>query len=151
MLCSYWAAEMLTQLQTRLRDLVAAEPLLAGRPVLIEDKGNLTFELEAALQTQSLAVIVAPVSGQAKSGQTSIKAHSEEAFEVVIHRGLLDGEDVPSTVEVLDALIARLHGALLDAAAPKPGRRFAYAGHQLRENGDGSYARVLALSVDNLW
>jgi hypothetical protein len=136
----------LTALQTRLRDLVAACPLLAGRPVLIEEKGNLVSELETALSTQSLAVVIAPASGQVQDGAPPSRAGWEESFDVVIHRGLLDDASTPTTVAVLDQLRAALHGAPLDAGRTLRGA-FAARRHELRENGDGSYARALTIVV----
>ena len=137
---------MLTELQSRLQVLVQAEPLLVGRPVLVEDKGNLVSELETALAEQSLAVVIAPVSGDVQAGALPRRAAWVESFEVVIHRGLVDGADVPSTVAVLDALRDRLNGAPIDATKAI-GPVFATTRHELRENGDGTYARVLTVTT----
>ncbi len=137
----------LTVLQTRLKTLVLAEPLLANRPVLIEDKGNLVYDVEAALATTALAIVISPTRGQAAPDQPKGSINSEEAFDVVIHRGALADTDSPSTVAVLDALRVRLHGALVSESGPGSGRRFRYLGHDLRELGDGAYARALGIGV----
>lgn len=139
---------MLSALKLRLQTLVAAAPLLAGRPVLVEDKGNLVAQVEAALQTQSLAVVIALASGQAKDGAPRRRALWTETFEIVIHRGLLDADDVPATDDVLDQLRALLHGAPLDPANPAAGA-FACTRHDLRDGGDGTYARVLHVTIDH--
>ncbi len=137
----------LVALQSRLKVLVAAEPLLDGRPVLIEEKGNLVNDVETALAETALAVVIAPARGQAAAEQAKTAINSDETFEVVIHRGALADAESPSTVAVLDALRLRLHGALVAADAPTSGRRFRYLGHELRELGDGAYARALNLGV----
>jgi hypothetical protein len=138
----------LAALKARLQDLVSASPLLAGRPVLLEDKGNLVSELETVLQTQSLAVVIALASGQVKDGALRRRALWVETFEVVIHRGPLDGADVPATDTVLEDLRARLHGAPLDPAGPGEGA-FACVRHDLRDGGDGTYARVLTVAIES--
>lgn len=137
----------LSDLQARLVFLVSASSLLKDRPVLVEDKGNLVAEVEAALETQSLAVVVALASGQLASLPTPRRAAWQDAFEVVIHRGLLDGDDVPSTAAVLVDLRQRLHGAPLDAANPSRGL-FSCIRHDLRDGGDGTYARVLLVAAN---
>lgn len=134
-------------LKSRLQALVQAAPLLEGRPVLLEDKGNLVSQVETALQTQSLAVVIALASGQAKDGALKTRATWSETFEVVIHRGLLDGDDVPATDAVLDDLRARLHGEQADPANRHAGT-FACIRHDLRDGGDGTYARVLTVSIE---
>jgi hypothetical protein len=136
----------LTALQSRLHDLVVTAPLLSGRPVLTEDKGNLVADLEAALQTQSLAVVVALSSGEIKEGSLPRRGAWDETFEIVVHRGLLDAESVPSTPAVLDELIPLLHGAAVDAQSEAAGK-FACRRHELRESGDGAYCRVLTVRV----
>lgn len=144
----------LPALQLRLQALVAAEPLLSGRPVFIEDKQNLVSVIEAVLAETSLCVAIAPVSGgvsasaatqSATAAALPRRAASSELVEIAIYRGLIDAADVPSSVEVLDALRCRLHGALLDAANPQAGR-FAYVRHDLRDLGDGTYVRILQVS-----
>lgn len=138
----------LTALQSRLRALVAACPLLEGRPVLIEDKGNLVSDLETALATTALAVVVAPASGTAKEPPARGRNVWSETLEVVVHRGPLADETAPTTVAVLDELRSAIHGALVD-----PTRAvlsvFACTRHDLRENGDGTYARALTVAIDN--
>ena len=136
----------LTALQSRLHDLVVTAPLLSGRPVLIEDKGNLVAELEATLATQSLAVVVALSSGETKEGALPRRAAWNETFEVVVHRGQLDSDEVPSTTAVLDQLVPLLHGAAVDPEAEAEGK-FACRRHELRESGDGAYCRVLTVLV----
>ena len=140
---------LLTVLQSRLREIVAAEPLLTDRPVLIEDKNNLVSTVETALATNSLAVVISPVSGAAGESQPKTAVNSTETFEVVIHRSPLDTPDTPSTVEVLQALRTRIHGATIDGThqAPPAAPRWRYVSWQLRELGDGSYARVLICSA----
>jgi hypothetical protein len=142
----------LPALQNRLRDLVAEEPLLAGRPVLIEDHHNLVAIVEATLATQSLCAVISPVSGSAQDAQPRRQIHSAETFEIVIHRGVVDAPDTPSTVAVLAALRARVHGALLTPAHPAPAAApcWRYVSHQLRELGDGAYARALVVEADAL-
>ncbi|MBS0632015.1 MAG: hypothetical protein JSS11_08890 [Verrucomicrobia bacterium] len=143
----------LADLQNRLRDLVAAEPLLAGRPVLIEDKQNLISAIETALAETSLCVVIAPVSGQAKvstqpqaSSVLPRRAAVGEILEISLFRGLIDAADVPSTVAVLDALRARLHGAPLTADQSYRGT-FAFVSHNLRDQEDGTYVRVLTFAA----
>lgn len=138
----------LSDLQSRLRTLVAASPLLVGRPVLVEDQGNLVSELEVALSTQSLAVTIASSSGIMQSGSMRGRGAWDETFEIVIHRGMLDAADVPSTLAVLEDLRARLHGAPADPQA-RLTAAFACARHDLREGGDGTYARVLNVTTEN--
>lgn len=138
----------LTALQSRLQTIVAAASLLAGRPVLVEDKGNLVSELETSLETQSLAVVIALASGSVKSGSLPRRAAWDETFEVVIHRGALDGVDVPSTIAVLDELRGLLHGAHVVANDPQSAK-FACTRHDLREGGDSTYARVLNVGIEN--
>ena len=138
----------LTALQSRLQALVAAAPLLTGRPVLIEDKGNLVSDLETALATVALAVVVAPESGQAKDGNPRGRAAWEETLEVAIHRGLMADEAAPSTVAVLDELRQLLHGAPIVADQSVRGT-FRCLRHELRENGDGTYCRVLRVGLDH--
>jgi len=132
-------------LQTRLVALISASPLLDGRPVLVEDKGNLVNQVELALQTNSLAVVVALASGELAATASSRAAWSD-TFDVVIHRGLLDQDDVPSTAALLEDLRARIHAAPIDPAAPR-GHAFAALRHDLRDGGDGTYARVLLISA----
>lgn len=143
----------LSGLQTRLKVLVDAEPLLAGKKVLIEDKNNLTSQLETALATLALCVVIAPKSGTANATQAKGvgAANSDEQFEIVIHRSLIESNATASTVEVLDALVPRLHGAQIDAAANAASARFRFLGHELRELGDGSYARVISIGTAHLW
>lgn len=136
----------LADLQTRLVALVRESPLLKDRPVLIEDKGNLVAEVENALEVQSLAVVVALSSGQLYSSQVPERKRWEDTFEVVIHRGLLDQSDVPSTAAVLEDLRGRLHHAPLSVALPY-GPFFTCIRHDLRDGGDGTYARVLLISA----
>ncbi len=135
---------MLIELQNRLKALVQEEPLLAGRPILVEDKGNLVSDVETALETQSLAVVIAAASGEAKDGSLQKRTAWRESLEIVIHRGLIDGADVPSTAAVLDALRGRLNGAKVDPLKPV-GESFTVTRHELRENGDATYARVLTV------
>lgn len=139
---------LLSALQSRLKTLVEVAPLLAARPVLVEDKGNLVNELEVTLQTQSLAVVIAVASGAVNSGPPRRRALWTESFEVVVHRGLLDAGDVPSTIAVLDELRGLLHGALIVADKPADGN-FSCTRHDLREGGDGTYARVLTVTAEN--
>lgn len=145
----------LAALQLRLQALVAAEPLLTSRLVLIEDRQNLISAIETTLAETSLCVVIAPVSGSAKeSTQPQHMASSTlprrtavvEMFEISLFRGLIDAADVPSTVAVLDALIARLHGAALTADESYRGW-FTFVGHNLRDQGDGSYVRVLTVGA----
>lgn len=138
---------MLEQLQNRLKALVQEEPLLAGRPVLVEDKNNLVSVVETALDTQSLAVVIASASGNAKDGPLPRRSAWTESFDVVIHRGLVDAANVPSTAAVLDALRDRLNGAQVNPEAPSK-NAFRCTRHELRENGDGTYARALTVAVD---
>lgn len=140
---------MLSALQTRLRDLIAAIPDLAGVPVLTEDKGNLATEVENALATQALALVVAPCAGVAKANQARGRAASDEEFEVVIHRGLFEGASAPTTVAVLDALVPAIHGA--PSAADRPAADFVFKRHDLRENADGTFARVVVFTVPHTW
>lgn len=142
---------MLTTLQSRLREIVAAEPLLTGRPVLIEDKNNLVAIVEAALAVNSLAVVVSPVSGTASDSQPRASINSVETFEVVIHRSPIDAPDTPSTVEVLQALRKRIQGAPVNPAHPAAPASvaFRYVSHQLRELGDGNYARALIVAAND--
>lgn len=137
----------LAAIQTRLSDLVKASTLLTDRPVLIEDKGNLVAELEAALAVQSLAVVVALSGGKAKDNAQPKREIWVENFEVVIHRGALDGVDVPSTLSVLLDLRKRVHGAGLHATDRAQGT-FTCTQHDLRDGGDGSYCRVLTVTVN---
>ena len=141
---------MLQQLQTRLQTIIAAAPLLAGRPVLVEDKGNLTIEVENALATQALAIVVAASSGQAKAGQLRGRPGSDEEFEVVIHRGLLDDAAGLTTIAVLDTLCPLLCSSLCDPNNPAAGL-FAFKRHDLRENSDGSFCRVLVVTCPHTW
>lgn len=136
---------MLTELQYRIREIVLSEPLLEGRPVLVEDKNNLVAELEAALQTQSLAVVIAAASGDLKDTSLQKRGAWTERIEIAIHRGLLDAEDVPSTCAVLDALRERIHGAPL--VTGKMQGFFRTPRHELREGGDGTYVRVLTVEA----
>lgn len=140
----------LAALQERLRDLVAAEPLLADRPILLEDKGNLVYEVEDALATQALAVVISPAKGAARPTQSATQAHSEEHIDVIVYRGPLAEAEAPSTVALRDALLPRLHGAFVAPAGPGVGRRFSYVGHELRDLGDGAYARALTFRVEDL-
>lgn len=134
-------------IQDRLKALVTASTFLEGRPILLEDKGNLVSQVETALQTQSLAVTIALSGGSNKSKARS-RAAWDESFEVVIHRGLLDGVDVPATNDVLDDIRMRVEGAPIDAAV-RLCEQFTCTRHDLREGGDGTYARVLLVSVVN--
>ena len=136
----------LSLLQSRLQSLVQGAPLLAGRPVLIEDKGNLVNEVEIALQTQALAVVVAPVSGEVHDGPLPRRAAWRELLEISVHRGVLDAPGTPSTLAVVDQLRGLLHGAHVDPANPAS-PRFACSRHELREAGDGTYVRLLTLTV----
>lgn len=136
----------LSDLQTRLVALVSASTLLTGRPVLIEDKGNLVSEVEAALDSSSLAVVIALASGEMPTPPTPRRAAWQDVFEVVIHRGLLDGADVPSTATVLADLRERLHGAPLNPDEAFRGL-FSCLRHDLRDGGDGTYARVLLVAA----
>jgi len=136
----------LAAVQTRLETLAQGSPLLKDRPVLVEDKGNLVNELETALETQSLAVVVALSGGQARDGSTRTRTASDEKFELVIHRGQLDGVDVPSTLDVLEDLIERIHGTEVIADKPAAGF-FQYVRHDLRDTGDGAYARVVEFTI----
>lgn len=136
----------LADLQTRLQELVAAEPLLANRPVLVEDKNNLVAQVEQALAEQSLCVVIAPAAGDVKEGALAGRAAWVESLEIAIHRGLLDTDGTPSTVAVFDALRLRLHGADISATRSIRGI-FACRRHELRENGDGTYVRVLTVSA----
>ncbi len=139
---------MLSALQNRLRDLIKAVPSLAGVPVIVEDKGNIAADVEAALATLSLCIVVAPSSGQAKSGQLRGRAASDEDFEIVIHRGLAEG--TLTTVAVLEILVPLIDSAACDPAA-RVGNAFAFKRHELRENSDGSFARVLTVSCPHTW
>jgi len=141
---------MLQQLQNRLHDLIAAIPALAGYRVLVEDKGNLASEVENALAEQSLAIVVMPSSGQAKTGQLRGRALSTEEFEIVIHRGLTDDPAGLTTVAVVDMLVPTIHGASTDPSVTQAAL-FAFKRHDLRENTDGSFARVLIVGVDFTW
>jgi hypothetical protein len=136
----------LAAIQSRLKALVEAEPLLEDRPVLIEEKGNLISILESVLETQSLAIVIAPARGEVKPNALRGRAGWADAIEVIIHRGILDGDDVPSTVAVLDALRARLHGAPVDEDKPAL-TAFACTAHELRELEGDAYARVLTVEV----
>jgi len=141
---------MLQKLQTRLQTLIASSPILFGYPVLVEDKGNLASEVENALQEQSLAIVVMPSSGQAKSPQLRGRALSEEEFEIVIHRGLIDAPAGLTTVAIMDTLVPLIHGAPTDPDAQKSSL-FVFKRHDLRENTDGSFARVLIVGTDFTW
>lgn len=136
-----------SQIQDRLKELVTASLLLEGRPILLEDKGNLVSQIETALQTQSLAVTIA-LSGGSNKARAQKRAAWDETFEVVIHRGLLDGVDVPATNDVLDDLRMRLEGSPVNPAA-RVCEQFTCTRHDLREGGDGTYARVLLVTVVN--
>jgi hypothetical protein len=142
----------LTAIQSRLYALVAAIPLLKGEstekgyPVLIEDKGNLVADLEQALETQSLAVVVALQSGECKGDSLAHRVTWAETFEIVIHRGPLEGDDVPSTLEVLEEITPVVHAAPIDADNPHAGS-FECRRHELRESGDGGYCRVLTVGL----
>jgi hypothetical protein len=125
---------------------VQTSALLANRPVLSEDKGNLVNEVEVALQTQALAVVVAPVAGEVKEGALPRRAAWRELLEVAVHRGVLDGADTPSTIAVIDELRGLVHGAHVDPAS-ETSQRFACVRHELRETGDGTYVRVLTIAV----
>lgn len=138
----------LTALQSRLRDLAAGRPLLSGRPVLVEEKGNLVSDLEIALQTQALAVVVAPVSGANADNPPRGRGTWNESLEVVVHRGPLTDPDAPSTVAVIDDLREALHGAGVTDDGSVRGL-FRTVRHDLRENGDGTYARVLVIAVEH--
>lgn len=139
----------ISDIKARLKAIVETSELLTDRPILIEDKGNLVNQVETVLQTQSLAVVIALASGQAKDGSRQRpRAAWTETFEVVIHRGLLDGEDVPSTDDVLDDLRSRLQGELVTADQAGDGT-FTCSRHDLRDGGDGTYARVLNVSIDH--
>jgi hypothetical protein len=140
----------LSSLQSRLAILVQTAETLAGRPVIIEDKGNLVSELETALSTQSLAVVVAPAGGETKAGSLRGRSAWDTTLEVVIHRGQLDTDPIPSTVAVLDELVPLIHGAPIDPNNPALGE-FACRRHELREGGDGSYCRVLTVLVTHPW
>jgi hypothetical protein len=141
---------MLQALQNHLCDLIASAPLLAGYPVLVEDKGNLASEVENALQAQSLAIVVMPSSGQAKGQQLRGRALSEEEFEIIIHRGLLDDPNGLTTVAVIDTIVPLIQGAAADPGATRSSL-FTFKRHELRENTDGSFARVLIVSADFTW
>jgi hypothetical protein len=141
---------MLQKLQTRLQTLIASAPILAGYPVLVEDKGNLASEVENVLATQSMAIVVMPSSGQAKGQQLRGRALSEEEFEIVIHRGLLDDPNGLTTVAIVDTLVPLIQGAAADPDAQKSSL-FVFKRHDLRENTDGSFARVLIVSTDFTW
>jgi hypothetical protein len=141
---------MLQAIQNRLRDLIASAPVLAGYPVLVEDKGNLASEVENALQTQSLAIVVMPSSGQSKGQQLRGRALSEEEFEVVVHRGLLDDPQGLTTVAVIDTIVPLIHGAPTDPTIQKSSL-FTFKRHELRENTDGSFCRVLIVATDFTW
>ena len=136
----------LAALQARLQALVGAEPLLTGRPVLIEDKQNLVSQVDAALATVAMCAVIAPVSGEVKPGPTPRRAATAEVIEIAVHRSHIDAESVSSTVAVLDALRARIHGALVQADNPSAGT-FSYLGHELREIGDGAYVRILLIGA----
>lgn len=136
----------LSALQSRLQSLVQAAPLLAGRPVLVEDKGNLVNEVEIALQTQALAVVVASASGEVHDGALPRRTAWRELLEIAVHRGILDADDVPSTIAVVDELRGLIHGAHLDPANATS-QRFACTRHELREAGDGTYVRVLTIAI----
>lgn len=141
---------MLTKLQNRLKDLIAAAPILGGYPVLTEDKGNLASEVENALQTQSLAIVVAPSSGQARASQLRGRALSDEEFEVVVHRGLLDDPKGLTTVLIVDTLVPLIQGAPADPDMTRSAL-FAFKRHELRENPDGSFARVIIFTTEFTW
>ncbi len=133
-------------LQSRLRDLVTACPLLAGRQVLVEDKNNLTNVVEAALIDNSLAVVVAWTSGELKEGSLRGRDAWLESFEVVIHRSLFEDETTPSTVAVRDSLRRLIRGQLVDPALPH-GPAFKCSRHETREAGDGNYCRIITVTA----
>ena len=144
---------MLAELQTRLQQIVASAPILAGRPIKTEDKGNLVSEVENALVMHAICVVVAPANGNAKPGQAKGNAYFEEDLEVTIHRGLLEDEHGLSTVAIVDVLIPLIHGAPIVANHPAPhaAQLFRAKGHRLIENGDGTFARVITVSIDHQW
>jgi len=132
----------LSEIKTRLATLVKSYEPVAKRPILVEDKGNLVSQLETALQTQSLAVVIALASGEKKDSGTQKRGAWNDTFEVVIHRGQLDGDDVPAADEVLDDLLDVLDGADVKVGDSSKGT-FTCLRYDLREGGDGTYARVL--------
>jgi hypothetical protein len=142
---------MIQALQLRLQAIVAAAPILAGRPVLTEDKGNLVNEVETALETQSIAVVVASANGNSVPNQARKTALFEEDIEVIIHRGALDDPSGLTTAAVLDALIPLIHGKPISATATPTVQCFRAKRHELRENGDGTYVRVLTVGVTHEW
>jgi len=144
---------MLADLQTRLQQIVASAPILANRPIKTEDKGNLVNEVENALAMHSICVVVAPANGNAKPGQAKLNAFFEEDLEVTIHRGLLDDPAGLSTVAIVDVLIPLIHGQPIIANHPAPhtAQLFRVKGHRLIENGDGTFARVITVSIDHQW
>lgn len=133
----------LAAILTRAKSLVEAIPLLAGVPVLVEDKNNLVKMVEETLATQSLALVVGSASGSATAGQSRTVSQADEVIEIVIHRGLLDADTVPSTVQVYDALRPALHGKTILAGGQPGTPAFKFLGQELRELGDGTYARVV--------
>lgn len=135
-----------SEIKARMVAIVSASPLLTERPVLIEDKGNLVAQVEQVLQTQSLAIVVALSSGAAKDPQLRARALWDEVFEIVIHRGLLDGDEVPASDAVLVDLRERIGGSLMDPAKPTAGKFYCIR-HDLRDGGDGTYARVLTVGM----
>lgn len=139
----------LVSLQSRLKSIVLEEPLLAGVPVLIEEKGNLSSDLENALAATAVVVVIAPSRGQAKAEQAVSSLNSDESLEVDIHRGPLSDANAPSSVALLDALRVRIHGQFVNPAVPV-GRRFRYLTHDLREFGDGTFVRVLMIGVTDV-
>ena len=64
----------------------------------------------------------------------------------MIHRGQLDGDDVPPTLTVLEELRGLIQGAPIDPAA-RLCAQFTCRRHDLRDGGDGSYARVLTVGL----
>lgn len=140
----------LSAIQSRIQSLISALPLLAGKPVLVEDKGNLAADVEQALAAMALCIVVAPSAGQAKSNQLRGRAASDEDFEIVIHRGMGDDPNSVTTVAVLQAIVPLLHGAPVDPDAPGS-TSFAFKRHEMRENADGTFARVIIFSLAHTW
>lgn len=138
----------LEDIQARLVALVQTCELLTGRPVLAEAKDNLVNQIEVALQTQSLAVTIAAESGQTRDGAPPGREAWEEQFEIVVHRGLVDAGNVPSTAAVIDALRDLIKGASSDPTKAG-GLKFRCKRHELRDAGDGTYCRVLTVGLSN--
>lgn len=137
---------MLTAIQSRLSDLLAAEPEFAGIPILVDTRPDFVNAMAEAIGRQDLVVVIGFAAGEADAAFAP-RAYLRETVRVAIIQHRL--HTAHAATALIETAMLAIHDKPLVASTSTP-ERFALVSHSSAVDEDGLIVCECVVSISIL-